>query len=276
MRTLPILVVALIVLSTASQTRADLSSGLVVHYSFDGNADDASGNGHNGTVYGATLTADQFGNPCSAYSFDGLDDYINVPYSEEFQTSSYTLAAWIRFKGDLSSGRGGAIVAGRGEDFSTDRGWSWLSIGAKDDPWGAGLRVLYETDADTDIAYSTGIFPETDTWTHVAASRSTEGEITIYLDGIVIGNWTSTPAPTVICDQDFSIGARWTSPSLAPPYNLAGYFPGSLDEIRLYERALTNTEIQELALVPLPGAVLLGSIGLGLSAWLCKRRQRNA
>jgi hypothetical protein len=47
------------------------SNGLVGYWGFNGNANDQSGNGNNGTVNGATLTSDRFGNNNSAYSFDG-------------------------------------------------------------------------------------------------------------------------------------------------------------------------------------------------------------
>jgi hypothetical protein len=58
---------------------ADLSRGLVAYYPLNGNADDMSGNGNHGTVDGATLTQDRFGNQNSAYSFDGVNDYISIP-----------------------------------------------------------------------------------------------------------------------------------------------------------------------------------------------------
>ena len=52
------------------------SNGLAGWWPFSGNANDVSGNGNNGTVNGATLTTDRFGNPNAAYSFDGINDYI--------------------------------------------------------------------------------------------------------------------------------------------------------------------------------------------------------
>lgn len=55
-----------------------LEDGLVAYYPFNGNADDGSGNGLNGVIYGATLTEDRFGNSNSAYSFDGVDDYASL------------------------------------------------------------------------------------------------------------------------------------------------------------------------------------------------------
>ena len=74
------------------------TNGLVVCYPFSGNANDASGNGKNGTVTGATLTADRFGNANSAYSFDGTSSYIyagNISSLTGTSTSSTTVSLWI-------------------------------------------------------------------------------------------------------------------------------------------------------------------------------------
>jgi hypothetical protein len=54
------------------------TNGLVAYYPFNGNANDASGNGNNGVVNGATLTTDRFGDVGKAYSFDGNSNYYNV------------------------------------------------------------------------------------------------------------------------------------------------------------------------------------------------------
>jgi hypothetical protein len=89
-RLIPVLVICLLITSPLS---ADLTSGLVAQYLFDGNANDSSGNGHNSTVNGATLAADRFGNPNSAYNFDGADDYIRIAYSSDFQLPTYTVSA---------------------------------------------------------------------------------------------------------------------------------------------------------------------------------------
>jgi hypothetical protein len=56
------------------------TNGLVGYWPFNGNANDISGNGNNGTVNGATLTTDRFGNTNSAYSFDG-NDWISATRS---------------------------------------------------------------------------------------------------------------------------------------------------------------------------------------------------
>ena len=57
------------------------TNGLVAWYPFNGNANDSSGNGNNGTVHNATLSADRFNNPNSAYSFNGSSSYIKRRHS---------------------------------------------------------------------------------------------------------------------------------------------------------------------------------------------------
>ncbi|MCF8321525.1 MAG: T9SS type A sorting domain-containing protein [Flavobacterium sp.] len=75
--------------STGSSTLpANLQNGLVGYWPFNGDANDASRNGNNGTVNGATLTTDRFGNSNGAYSFDGLNDYINIPNSNSLNFGS--------------------------------------------------------------------------------------------------------------------------------------------------------------------------------------------
>ena len=75
------------------------SGEMVAYYPFNGNANDESGNNNNGSVHGANLTSDRFGNPNSAYSFNGINDYISVPSSStlNFQ-KSITINFWMMIK----------------------------------------------------------------------------------------------------------------------------------------------------------------------------------
>ncbi len=69
-------------------------ASLVAYYPFNGNANDESGNGDNGTVFGATLTTDRFGNTNSAYAFDGTDDFIKASGSG-LPTGARTVILWF-------------------------------------------------------------------------------------------------------------------------------------------------------------------------------------
>jgi hypothetical protein len=74
-----------------------LTSGLVGFWPFCGNANDASGNGNNGTVNGATLTTDRFGNTNSAYSFDGVNDFIEMGIPNlPIVNNSRSISVWTR------------------------------------------------------------------------------------------------------------------------------------------------------------------------------------
>ena len=66
------------------------ANGLVGWWPFNGNANDESGNNNNGTVNGATLTSDRFGNSNMAYNFDGINDYIST-FRSGYTTFSISL-----------------------------------------------------------------------------------------------------------------------------------------------------------------------------------------
>ena len=72
------------------------TEGLVGYWPFNGNANDESVNGNNGTVNGAILSSDRFGNLNAAYSFDGIDDWILIENQEQFNFNNrFTINAWI-------------------------------------------------------------------------------------------------------------------------------------------------------------------------------------
>jgi len=72
-----------------------LAQSPVAYYPFSGNAKDATGS-NNGTVNGATLTTDRFGNANSAYSFDGIDDDIIMSTVATTQTNNFTISVWVK------------------------------------------------------------------------------------------------------------------------------------------------------------------------------------
>ena len=71
------------------------TNGLVGWWPFNGNANDESGNGYNGTVTGPALTPDRFGNGNSAYNFDGVDDYIIIQNNSNQLAYEFTFSAWV-------------------------------------------------------------------------------------------------------------------------------------------------------------------------------------
>ena len=90
---------------------------LITYYPFTGNANDSSGNNNNGVVYGATLTEDRFGNGNSAYSFDGIDDYIEVTNNAKLKPTGFpvSVCAWI--KANTSNQTTGLIFENEADHF---------------------------------------------------------------------------------------------------------------------------------------------------------------
>jgi len=80
--------------NVGSEVCKSVCEDLVGFYPFNGNADDLSGNGNHGDVYGAKLTSDSKGNEKSAYLFNGKDSYIELP--NQVKGSSFTLSAYVK------------------------------------------------------------------------------------------------------------------------------------------------------------------------------------
>ncbi|MFX0200424.1 MAG: LamG domain-containing protein, partial [Candidatus Hodarchaeota archaeon] len=259
-----ILVLAMVVLVANGSAWADLSDGLVAYYPFSGNANDASDNGHDGIVIGATLTTDRLGNPNSAYNFDGINDLVAVLYSSDFQLPTYTIAAWIRPTVDLSSLTIPSAIITRGEDFTSDHAAVFFGVAPAISSFANGVFLSYEDNGDRGFNFDTGYYPPVGAWTHLAATRLSNGQLNIYVNGNLLSYWHSTPEPTTECFQDLLISAYWYSPTI-----LTNFFPGAIDEVRIYNRALSAKEIAELVFGPVPslsGWVWMeGSTGFGYS-----------
>lgn len=206
---------------------------MVGYWSFTGNADDESGNGNNGTVNGATLVADRFGNPNSAYSFDGMDDYIDVPHSSSLQVSSYvTISAWVKMD-EATSG----IVIVKGNyghlwDYGLSTSWSYPSY-----PESGGEFVINEY-RDLNDKFNR--------WHHFAVTvdEINGNLLKIYMDGIEMTG--------LLCranDINFTSGnyIRPTSGTLKFGGIPASYsFKGLVDDIRIYNRTLSTSEIDAI------------------------------
>ena len=195
------------------------TAGLVAHYPFNGNANDESGNGNDGTVYGATPAVDRFGNAGSAYSFDGIDDNINLGSGINLADSSFTFSFWD--KEDLLEG----IVFSQGYVSNNKR----LIIGYYSD-YKFGISFYYN-DLSTIQAYS-----DTVNWQHwVCTFNALTKERRIYLNGQLI-------AEDIASANYSGTGDLY----LGSVFNSTGFYSGKIDDIRIYNRALSAAEIQAL------------------------------
>ena len=221
------------------------NNGLVAYFPFNGNANDASGNGNNGIIHGAALTTDRFGNANSAYSFDGISNYIEVLDNTSLNVSNITISAWINptaFNSYLNgagywNNYSGFIC----KDAQSQTSQMCFTTAANANP--SGLRVQASC---TDGTYSDANIPNSvslNSWQHIIYIFA-NGSVKIYKDGIlVVEDNTNSGKLLSNNNQPLLIGRTYWYPSASL---LISYFTGKIDDIRIYNRALTNTEIQAL------------------------------
>lgn len=232
------LILITIVLISAAGLAADLNDGLIAHFPFSGSAEDTSGNDNHGTVFGAYLTTDRLGNPDAAYFFDGIDDYIRVEDSIPLRLANtdFSISAWA-FETQRNVGFQDALLVKRGP--LTEDGW-FFSITGQQSASSQGVGKLYYqvSGGDDPRVYSPGPIP-LDTWTHLLVTYSNTDHIaTLFVNGTQV-TASSIPSPNPNTGFDLCIG----SDSQGNGY----HFHGKIDDVRIYNRQLSHSEIQELA-----------------------------
>lgn len=198
-----------------------LDDGLVAYYSFDGDANDRSGRKNHATVHGATLTGDRFGNANSAYRFDGINDYVDTPVQENLPQ---TVAAWVKPDSSLESAFMTVLDSDRCSDY------------------GQGIEISYpgknphHFQVDTHNSfYDTEKSVEWDVWQHVVAVY-TSGNVKFYHNGILIHSQDYSQG--TLDGRAYTIGNHCRSGT--------GQLRGVIDDVHIYERALSESEVQKL------------------------------
>lgn len=228
----------------------DLSNGLAVHYPFSGNAKDATGNFPPALVVGAKLVTNRFGVDSSAYRFNGSTDYIlcgdilDDVFSDSIAT--FTISGWAKTRSYGSFASGGGFILGKnaGGNFGP---YQW-NITHADGLLYAG--VFSDTAALNYRALTTPI--ASGRWFHFAlifdGNRNIDDRMKFYVNGqtfdvSVFQNVGTLGTTTTNSLQNLSIGASHLADAPQAPAN---FYDGDIDDIRIYRRPLTMTEVQVL------------------------------
>jgi len=204
---------------------------LVANYPFNGNANDESGNGNDGTVIGALLNADRFGNGNSAYFFDGIDDEI-ILGSEAFNfvNHSYSISVWARW--DKESNLGTHILDKQGYPVNGGGGYR-LYTGATGE---IIFAISTEVFGSGFVEYNTHIIPNLNTWYHIVVNADVTGSTTVYINGEA--KVTDLSEPLIGNAFELKLGRRIDFDG--------SRFKGIIDDVRFYNTILTEAEILEL------------------------------
>jgi len=240
-----LLLIAVATLGLTATTLAQVpsyvpSNGLVGYWPFNNNANDESGNGNNGTVNGATLTSDRNGNVNQAYSFSGSANCQNITISNStlLNPNNITINCWINAldsnmtileKSDPSNATKLSYAITFKDQF---QGWKGLKTSY-------GVNCSFS--AQNPAYYSPQNTYPNNSWIMVTVTINSNGDIDQYLNSNLIysDNGTQTFSP---CNDPLSTlrigGAHWN--------NDPECFNGSIDDIGIWNRVLTQQEITDL------------------------------
>ncbi len=225
-----------------STCKTNLTQGLLAYYPFNGNFNDSSGNGNNGTAMnGAHLAADFLGRTNSAAEFDGVNDYIIVPGNSKLNADTVTTSFQVMVKtinrrhvtvSKINFQTGASLSYGVHCSQPSDNKWNW-GVTPGTDP--CSNKDAY----DPSGAVYTNETMQAGRWYNVLASF-VNGVEKLYVDGKLQSTKTRPFANAKKCDNgDLMIGGWWSNDIVS--------IDGKLDEVRLYKRQLTDCEIAKLA-----------------------------
>jgi hypothetical protein len=221
-------------------THAGLSDGLVAYYPFNGNANDESGNGHSGTVHGAALASDRFGNANSAYRFNGVDNEIRIgnPFPDNMPNSSnLTIVAWIKTNTTKASA---SIVSQHAACLGTYKHNYAIGLyGISTQPWPQLALVASFFSQEPSLSISSSSIID-NSWHQIVAIYNGSYS-TLYVDGIMKESLAVSPKTDFEANKDVVIGGVHAN---ACPEN--ANFEGNIDDVRIYNRALLDCEVKEL------------------------------
>lgn len=215
--------------STITQLYRENGYGLVAYYPFNGNAEDESGNGNHGIVIGTTLTSDRFNNTNSAFYFNGIHNYIDIDAhanSMPFGTSEVTISGWIKYDETPSNNQ---VLLGYGGNYEY-----------------GGYLLGYERDNKLNFQVHSGgfqsaasyIIPGANTWYHIVGKYDHQ-KLYVYIDGNLIaetnfsGEIDQANCLRIGCERYGATNGNY-------------FTKGSIDDIRIYNYALSDLEIQQL------------------------------
>ena len=220
---------------TCNAVSGSLVNGLVAYYPFCGNANDQTGNGNNGLVNEATLTTDRFGNVNSAYSFDGVNDFIsclnnNIPMGN----SSRTFSAWFYLTPTSGYSDGYSLISygtnsfpdGRLNDVNINQNGIWYN-------------------AHQYYASTLSSVNNTNSWNNLVVTydNTNISNIKIYFNGLLIPTTNYNIGNVSILN---TLNTNVQFGKAINQYASYFYFNGKIDDIGIWNRALTQQEITQL------------------------------
>ena len=229
-------------------------SGLVGWYPFNGNANDFSGYGNNGTVNGATLTTDRFGNGNSAYYFNGNSNIMIGSSPSLDLRNNVSVSVWIKSEtANLTASSAQIVFRGDPQDAHDPYYLNFMN-------GSLGFRRYVSTGYTWVEAAFPGNLLDTVNFYHIVGTYdSISGAMKIYLNGVIQNQITTLNYVNYPTSSFWnSIGADQTTD--------AQFYHGVIDDVRIFNRALTQSEVNQLYNEPPSSAITVTSPN-GYESW---------
>jgi len=213
-------------------------TGLLAHYELEGNANDSAGTA-DGTVTGGTFVAGSFE---QAISFGG-SDYVDCgnPSQLDFGTGDWTISAWV----NAPSSTDQMNIFSKGGDSAGGIRYM-LSVGETTDH----MLVLTVDDNATKVQNTSSVVVDDGQWHHVVGTRDASG-LHVYVDGFEDGSAVSLSSSYDLSGTSQAnayIGAGWNFETSV----VQKFLTGMIDEVRVYNYALSSAEVRSLTGATLP------------------------
>lgn len=227
---------------------AQSSAGLIAHWNFNGNSDDVTGNGHDGTDYNTVNAAGKSGVPNTAYRFNGTSSYITTPYRSDLNMTQYSICAVIKPMGYYTGQCQANFILHRGSQYASssygmhyfDNAYDGNNCGNVDTAHNVFTGLTGDGYYQSIDAYYTPPIVS-NTWYNVVVTFDGTNMKT-YVDGVLKSNaspqWGGISGTST---DSLFIGASYNGTGGSYPYWINAY----LDDLRLYNRVLADTEVVE-------------------------------
>ncbi len=211
---------------------------VIAYYPFDNNANDVSGNNNNGVIYGGVKsTTDRFGNPCGALHFNGIDAFIEVPNSKTLQLpqNKISISCWFKLENNLTSnGDKWLTLLCKGND----------ALETQNNPQ-YRLQVLQSLSQST-ISISTDFTEYDYNYQNNSIEMGAWNFYALVYDGSFVRTYLNNKK---VWEFAYNKNFEPNDLPLLIGKDVPGateFYLGALDELRIYNSTLTETEINNL------------------------------
>ena len=243
-------------LAVQVQAQSFLTNGLVAYFPLNGNANDSSGNGHNGFAENTYSTTNQFGFPNSALGFAG-NSWIYVPYSASLFTTNFTISMMFNSQTSFANFcllRSGNVTSDpyRGYEISSREFNQNFGFSDLDGVFNAG-NFGHEFDS-AECVTPISNWQQNQWYNLTFTQNGTNAQL--YLNGVLIASATNSAAYAPAQSSPLYIGANTVDPATSDPTVAPwSFFTGIISDVRFYNRGLSSTEVQQLYALESPPIV---------------------